>query len=191
MILTFDNSLKIPCKSIAIEDSKSITEKLFEVLYTTTGIGLSANQIGIDARVCVIDLQHKSKPPIHLVNPTIVEQWDKTFCTEQCLSFPGKEIRTERYKYIIIEDDAYEGQYYFGPQSDNDELGLLESVCAQHEIDHLNGKTMFDREIKLVPEKIQKTYGRNEKVTIYKGSLEQIIKWKKAHQLIENEGWNL
>ena len=42
------------------------------------------------------------------------------------------------------------------------ELRLLEAVCVQHEIDHLNGLTIHDREIKLEPTKVETKIGRND-----------------------------
>ena len=42
------------------------------------------------------------------------------------------------------------------------ELRLLEVVCVQHEIDHLMGKTIHDREVKLEPTKVEKKVGRND-----------------------------
>ena len=66
---------------------------------------------------------------------------------------------------------------------------ILESVCIQHEIDHLNGVTIFDRIVNnTVTREIK--YGRNEKVTIQKGSESKVLKYKKA-QFLLNEGWEI
>ena len=46
--------------------------------------------------------------------------------------------------------------------AENDELRLLETICVQHEIDHLNGLTIFDREDKPQPIISKKAVGRNE-----------------------------
>ena len=69
-------------------------------------------------------------------------------------------------------------------------MRLLESVCVQHEIDHLNGITIHDREIKLEPTKSEKKIGRNEMVTIRKGDEVQTLKYKKAEPLL-SQGWQL
>ena len=67
----------------------------------------------------------------------------------------------------------------------------LECACVQHEIDHLDGITMFDRQIKGVTIKREsKKIGRNDKVTITKGTESKIIKYKKAQPMLE-DGWTL
>ena len=67
----------------------------------------------------------------------------------------------------------------------------MESVCAQHEIDHLDGITMFDREYKQKPYKrITKKIGRNEKVSIEKNGKTKILKWKKTQPYFDS-GWTL
>ena len=68
------------------------------------------------------------------------------------------------------------------------ELRLLEAVCVQHEIDHLNGITIYDREIKLEPTKAKKKIGRNDNVTIHKDGQTKVLKYKKAQNLL-NQGW--
>ena len=60
--------------------------------------------------------------------------------------------------------------------------GLL-SVCVQHEIDHLDGKTILDR--KYIPETLRvEKIGRNQKVVISDGSEAKTIKYKKAQKLL-------
>ena len=67
----------------------------------------------------------------------------------------------------------------------------FECVCVQHEIDHLDGITMFDREFKLEPIKREgKKIGRNDKVLIACGVESKMIKYKKALPLLE-KGWTL
>ncbi len=68
---------------------------------------------------------------------------------------------------------------------------VLEAVCVQHEIDHLNGLTIFDREY--TPEQYRRTekkYGRNEIVTISKGKETLEVKYKKSIPYLE-KGWKI
>ena len=65
---------------------------------------------------------------------------------------------------------------------------LLEAVCIQHEIDHLNGITIFDRKVDITIKRTEKKIGRNEKVTIEKDGQTKILKYKKAQNLL-NQGW--
>ena len=75
--------------------------------------------------------------------------------------------------------------------SENYDDSLLEGVCAQHEIDHLDGITMFDRRLKGNTIKREgKKIGRNDKVLIAKGEESKVMKYKKAQSLLE-DGWTL
>ena len=126
-----------PCKDV--ETGLKIGSTLLEYLTkSSNGVGLAANQIGINSRVCVI----KVKDPIVLVNPSIVGKFKKILFQEGCLSFPGDYIITERYENIMVKADNHKATLFF------DKKNLLECVCVQHEIDHLDGITMFDRQIR-------------------------------------------
>ena len=112
-----------------------------------------------------------------LINPKIISKENEVNYYEGCLSFPGRAVSTKRYRDIIISTEQEESKWYFsGAESSKDTKGtweasskhdqeqrLLESVCIQHEIDHLNGKTIQDREDKLKPVQSGKSVGRNDK----------------------------
>ena len=102
------------------------------------GVGLAANQIGIDLAVCVV---YVTKPLI-FVNPEIIGKFGKTFFQESCLSFPGSYVMTERWTNIIVKASNHKNPLVFSFDENP-----LECVCIQHEIDHLNGVTMFDRAV--------------------------------------------
>ena len=65
---------------------------------------------------------------------------------------------------------------------------MLESVCVQHEIDHLNGITILDRKVDTTVKRTEKKIGRNELVTIKKGDAVKVLKYKKAQKFL-NDGW--
>jgi len=134
------NKLKKPCKMVkSLDESVIITNRLFEILSNTkNGVGLAANQIGIDKRVCVINVSR----PIALVNPEIIEFDGRIIFEEACLSFPGEVVITERYRNITVVASNLAEPLCFGGSTD-----FLECVCVQHEIDHLNGITMHDRAV--------------------------------------------
>ena len=69
------------------------------------------------------------------------------------------------------------------------ELRLLETVCIQHEIDHLNGLSIIDRQV--ISSNTNKKIGRNEKVTITDGQETKELKWKKAESLVESAVWKI
>ena len=72
-----------------------------------------------------------------------------------------------------------------------EEQRLLESICVQHEIDHLNGKIIMDRENKPKPIKVLNKFGRNEIVMITNGEETKDLKYKKAKPLIDSGEWEI
>jgi len=191
-------------KEVSIDEGLKIAEELFTILNERKdGIGLAANQVGIDASVAVINVRE----PLILINPVIKEQWDEVDYYEGCLSFPKKGVNTKRYKNIIIHTEQEESDWYFsGELTPGEGMGtweqeksnkhdedqrLLESVCIQHEIDHLNGIICMDKEIKLEPIKVSNKWGRNEIVMITNGKETKDLKYKKAKPLIDSGEWEI
>ena len=190
-------------KEVSVEEGLVIAEELFQILNKRgDGIGLAANQVGIDAQVAVVNVTE----PLVLINPKYIKKEFEIMYGEGCLSYPGKAIKTKRYRDVIIQTAQSESGWYFsGAEIPADEsrgsweverkkkdsdLRLLESVCVQHEMDHLMGKTIHDREMKLEPTKVEKKIGRNQKVLIACGPDSKVVKYKKAIPLLEN-GWTL
>jgi peptide deformylase len=191
--------------SAAGEDADEIGQTLLDHLEHYGGIGLAANQIGIDSRVCAVDV----KEPFYMVNPRIVDRDGTTPFVEACLSFPGEMLRTERSVRVVVEADNFTGPLTFGPDPDTfkaetiedmDNDDLLESVAVQHEVDHLNGVTLHQREqgrgITFQRDE-QRDYGRNEKVVITHnardglGTILEIIKWKHHVRVGDHVEWEV
>ena len=188
MIIKDRKELEIKCSPVSVKEGEEIGVRLLhELRESENGIGLAANQIGINKRVCVVNV----KEPLVLINPKIVKKSKEQFIfPEGCLSFPDSKIKTQRHQDMVVEADNHEGQLSFSANS-KDINDAFECVCVQHEIDHLDGKTMYDRELKLEPWKRRdKKIGRKEKVTIEKGSEAKTLKYKKAESLLE-KGWTL
>ena len=185
MIVTDKNKLTTPCEVVSIKEGEEIGAQLLkELSESKNGFGLAANQIGINKKVCVVNV----KKPIVLINPKIVEKSEEIFIfPEGCLSFPNKHIRTSRYVSVTVEADNHDDKLSFSADS-KDIDDAFECACVQHEIDHLDGITMFDR--KFIPEPIvyDKKIPRNKKVTITKGSESKTLKYKKAESLLEDGG---
>ncbi len=198
MIITDKTKLKQicePCSSVE-EGEEIATQLLNELNKSETGVGLAANQIGINKRVCVVNV----KQPIVLINPVIVEKSPELFAfAEGCLSFPNDGVKTIRHKWVTITADNHTGKLHFGVWNENNAEGYnkedklnyaLETACVQHEIDHLDGITMYDREYKPQPIIRKNKIGRNDKVTIKKNNDTKTIKYKKA-QVFLKDGWEL
>lgn len=174
------------------QEIDEISVTLLQELKRHGGIGLSANQIGINKRACVINV----KEPLVLINPRVAEVSEESVVyVEQCLSMPKtmrKPVQTVRFKTLTVECDNL-GTVLFSPDSKeewktseefyNDE-GMLECVVAQHEIDHLEGRLITDRRYTQTITRGKK-YGRNERVMVKlaDGSTE-FMKYKKAEPLL-------
>lgn len=132
------------CRNVSILEAQGIIARLEAELAAspTSGIGLAANQIGIDAKVCIIRPVNPTDPiaPIDLVNPVIQELHDlREFDNEGCLSFPNEWLVTKRYNEVVVKDDLHPaGIICTG----------LEAVVVQHEVGHLYGEVMYDYQIK-------------------------------------------
>ena len=172
-------------RSVTVEEGYDIARKLFQILNKRgDGIGLAANQVGIDASVAVVNV----KEPIVLINPEIVKKEEETRYYEGCLSFPKKGCHTKRYKIVEVKVDNMESNMTFG--AGDTDLDLLESVCVQHEIDHLNGMRILDRAMELTIRREKPKIGRNQLVTIKKDDKEQTLKYKKIQKYLD-DGWVL
>jgi len=134
-IITDINVLKIPCETVELNEGIKIGEQLLEYVKSDKNnwAGLAANQLGINKRVCAM-------LDIYLVNPEIIDKKGTMYYTEQCLSFPKKDVLVKRYTDITITADNFESELYFSAESN-----MFKCACVQHEIDHLNGITMFER----------------------------------------------
>ena len=189
MIIKDKNKLNTKCKEVTdFEEAEKIAAELLQTLKDSkTGIGLAANQIGYDKRICVINV----KEPLVLINPKIIDKSKETFVfPEGCLSFPNKKVKTIRNVSVSVECDNMDSTLFFNADS-NDVDDAFECVCVQHEIDHLDGITMFDRQVKGITIKREgKKIGRNDKVTLTKGSESKVLKYKKIQPMLE-DGWAL
>ena len=171
-------------REVSLEEGRTIATELFQILNQRgDGIGLAANQVGIDAQVAVLNVRE----PLVLINPKIVRKENEINYYEGCLSYPKKGVHTKRYRTIEITSDGVEGSMIF---EGVDEDTLLEAICVQHEIDHLNGVTIMDRRIETSYKRTEKKIGRNELVTIKKGDAVKVLKYKKAQNFF-NQGWEM
>ena len=124
------------------DDLRSLVRDMFETMYHADGIGLAATQVGVRARVLVIDLRREDEPDVRLalVNPKVVwasGETDKQ--SEGCLSIPGIEEVVERPWAVRVEGFDPEGREV------TVEVDDLYSRALQHEIDHLDGVLFLDR----------------------------------------------
>ena len=161
-------------REVSVDEGTRIATELFQILNKRgDGIGLAANQVGSDAQVAVVNVTE----PLVLINPKIIHKEVEIPFYEGCLSYPGKGVNTNRYRDVIISTEQSESDWYFSGAStpkdskcswekehsnkEDEQIRLLESVCVQHEIDHLNGVICMDRKRDTTIVKDRKI-GRNE-----------------------------
>jgi len=196
-----NNVIKKKLKEVSVEEGMAIATKLFQILNKRKdGIGLAANQVGIDAQVAVVNVRE----PLVLINPKIISKENEIKYYEGCLSYPGKGVHTRRYETVQVKTEQQESTWIFSGVETSEEgkgswesdesknkqaLRLLESICVQHEIDHLMGITIHDRKL-VTTYKAETKIGRNHLVTIKKGDAVKVLKYKKAQKFL-NQEWKI
>lgn len=142
------------------KELKKLANQMIKLMYKYSGIGLAGPQVAKDLRIIVIeancnlfkrqqnedqqesqdddDDQDIPQNPLALINPEIDKKSDEMIeSSEGCLSCPGIMAPVMRHKSVEVKYFDLDGN----PQSISAD-GLL-SCCLQHEIDHLDGKTLF------------------------------------------------
>jgi peptide deformylase len=122
-------------------DAKSISEEMTELMLKEGGIGLSANQVALDAQIFVMKpILLEDKSPLTIINP-IIEQvtQDVELMPEGCLSHPDLFLTVKRPKGLVaryLDINAKECTI---------ELYDIDARCFLHEYDHLQGIEFTDR----------------------------------------------
>jgi peptide deformylase len=143
----------------------TLVTDMFATMYASTGgVGLAANQIGVDMSVFVYDIEHPvgvqnrgvvCNPVIEVgikVNPD--QETKVRTTTEGCLSFPGISAKVTRPHSVVVRG--------------NDEKGTLVEIKAegqlamvmQHEVDHLNGVVYGDHVSREDRDRMDKRYAQ-------------------------------
>jgi peptide deformylase len=179
---------KVPKSELTQFESDILRDTLFAALNGMGGLGLSANQIGVAKRACVIKINDEE---LFLLNPYITERSNDGFLFyEGCLSIPDtikKPIRTIRSnKIVVMTDNLGELTFEINPdkdrESDKVSTETMKTVIVQHEIDHLDGITIKDRIYTKTINKNQK-YGRNDKIIMKSSDGELIeVKYKNSNE---------
>ena len=123
----FDKSLEI------------LAQNMLNTMYEAEGIGLAATQIDVHIRLVVMDLSEERNEPQVFVNPeyTVLDKSPFTY-EEGCLSIPGFNEEISRPSKILLKWQDLQGNFH------EDQPDGIFTVCAQHEIDHLDGKLFVD-----------------------------------------------
>ena len=127
-------------------DAKDIEKQMIEIMDKHKGVGLSANQVGLDAKIFVMEpegLEGYDKP-FAIINPTIeAVSEEKVTGEEGCLSFPGLFFKVTRAQALVakfIDSNAKECTIEFTGWN---------ARIFQHEYDHLDGIVFKQRANKI------------------------------------------
>jgi peptide deformylase len=149
IVIVGDPVLANPTRPVSTFDDelKTLVDDLFETMAAAPGVGLAANQIGVDLRVFVYDcpddegVRHRGA----VVNPTLSTSEvpetmpDEDDDIEGCLSVPGERFPTGRASWAKVT-----GMDVAGEAIEVEGTGFF-ARCLQHETDHLDGLLYLSR----------------------------------------------
>jgi peptide deformylase len=134
------------CAEVEVFDERLVTliDDMFASMYAARGVGLAANQIGVDARVFVYDCPDSdgNRHVGHVVNPVLQAPTALAGTLtdgEGCLSVPGVQAELPRAALATVT-----GVDKFGTPITISGTGYF-ARCLQHETDHLDGIVYVDR----------------------------------------------
>lgn len=123
------------------DDHRKLIEEMFETMYEADGIGLAANQVGVNLALATIDISamEEDVEPFVIINPEILESEGSEVMEEGCLSIPGVREAVKRDFRIVVR--------YMTPDEEIVEREVEDMLARviQHETDHLNGTFFVDR----------------------------------------------
>ncbi|XP_058763475.1 peptide deformylase 1B, chloroplastic/mitochondrial-like [Vicia villosa] len=139
-----DPKLRTKNKRIATFDdsTKKLVHEMFDVMYKTDGIGLSAPQVGVNVQLMVFNPvgERGEGEEIVLINPKVRKySTNQTLFTEGCLSFPGINADVKRPESVKVDARDVNGLRF------SIRLSGLPARIFQHEFDHLLGILFFER----------------------------------------------
>lgn len=117
------------------EYHRDILSQMARAMYSSSGVGLAASQVGINQAMIVVDI---GSGLYKLINPKVVKKEGKQVNQEGCLSVPSICIEVKRAKKVVVMAKDENGK----PLT-IEAQGLLACVL-QHEIDHLRGRLIID-----------------------------------------------
>jgi peptide deformylase len=146
LVAGWNRALSAQCETVGDIDTdvRPFIPYLIRTMRNEDGIGISANQVGINKRVFITNV-----PGDYIriyINPEIVSTRGGDILTEEgCLSFPDKRLFTQRKRHAVIHAFNLSGEQFLIDTAYNmytPKTSVLLSVCLQHEMDHMNGIDM-------------------------------------------------
>lgn len=133
-----DDKLRVKCIPVdkVTPELVELGREMYKVMKENGGIGLAANQVGLDIRLVVMN---DNGNPLLMFNPVVVKQsTNKIRDKEACLSFPGEVIECARPAEVSVK---------FRNIHNKMEYRQFEGImarCVLHETEHLQGILLVD-----------------------------------------------
>lgn len=129
-----------PIKRVDAE-LRQIVSQMFELMYSSRGIGLAANQVDLPLRLFVMNLEGEpgKGEEFAFINPVITHPKGSESKEEGCLSLPELYADVVRPKRVRVQAYGLDGREIQA------EVDGLFARCIQHEVDHLDGVLFIDR----------------------------------------------
>lgn len=119
------------------QNAQELADTLWEECRRLHGLGLSANQVGIDAKVFVMGTDDENRK--NIFNPQVISVSKETeLAKEGCLSYPGLWLSVKRPKEVTLSYQTVDGTHVV------ETFVGLQARIAQHEFDHMEGLNFSD-----------------------------------------------
>lgn len=137
-----DKRLQTKAAPVAVVDEvvRAIWDEMIAAMEAMPGVGLAAPQIGVMARLAVVDASESRGQAVRMANPELVAASEEMRSHEEASpNLPGISAKFERPARVVV-------RYLDGAGAEVErEFSGLWATSVQHQIDHLNGKIYLDR----------------------------------------------
>ena len=116
----------------------TLLDDMVETMHEADGFGLAAPQVGVLRRIVIVETEESGL--IEMINPQIIAFAGEQYEQEGCLSVPETWPYTKRPMHVTVRAMNRKGEIFEVSGSDL----MARALC--HELDHLDGKLMIDRE---------------------------------------------
>jgi peptide deformylase len=148
IVVAPDPVLRKKCEAVEPQEIKKLAgtaRQMAKLMYKNSGCGLAAPQVGLSKRIMVVDCsvpeddEEFVEDPVYFINPVVKRTWGESILADEgCLSIPGIQVGIERLDGIEVEALDLDGNSF------SVEAEGFMARALQHELDHLDGITMFE-----------------------------------------------
>ena len=163
-----DPILRKKCSPVTdLEKIEALINNMFDTMYEENGLGLAANQVGVDLNLFIIDISsfEDDEKTYVFINGEIVGSSGESWFEEGCLSIPDVRLNIKRPDIIQFKFQDVSGKEHL------EEFDGLMARAIQHEVDHLNGIFIVDRVSQTEKMSVDKSLKDIEKSSIEKSKI--------------------